>query len=192
MSSRVTSLLLATVLAAGLAGCDGGDPAPDPSPSAQESESSATASASESSSPSVAPATGPLIEMKVLDLRLYDGPEWDIQNAGSAFIAGYRADQGVIDVAASDLATTSTDLDEDAKVVLEIKADEDPAPRRLENRTVNGVECWVLAAENEERRTYAIGGIHAGYQFLVEFDLPADWPEADQRIEEILASIRWK
>jgi hypothetical protein len=192
MSSRVTSLLLATVLTAGMAGCDGGDPEPGPSPSAQESESSATASPSESSSPSVAPATGPLIEMKALDLRLYDGPEWDIQSYGSVTGGGYRTDEGTVDVAVSDLATTDTDLDADAEVVLEIKADEDPAPRRLENRTVNGVECWVIAGKNDERRTYAIGGLHAGYQFSVEFEVPADWPEADQRIEEILASIRWK
>lgn len=98
---------------------------------------------------------------------------------------------GTADITASDLATTDTDLEADAKVVVKLLARDKPRPRRVANRVIKGVECWVVVGRDAKSYSYRIGGL-AGRQFSLLFDVPATWAEADQRIEEVLGSIEWK
>jgi hypothetical protein len=110
---------------------------------------------------------------------------------GSVISGSHRIAEGSVDAFVSDLATTSTDVEGEADAAW-VGRKNDEGARRLENRVINGVECWVISTAREDYRTYEVGGVHNGYQFTIGFEVPSDWPEADQRIEEMLASIEWK
>lgn len=190
MLSRVATLTLTCVLVVTLSGCADDDPSTDPRPS--QDATSASSDASTSATPEVVPADGPLLEANALSLHLYDSPDWQTTTVGSTASAGLRNKAGSLTITLTDLETDATDLDEDAEAVLDVMSGDKLPPRRAENRVINRVECWVLAGENQDRRIYLVGGIHAGYEFTIEFNLPAGWGEADKRIEEILASIDWQ
>lgn len=195
---RLTAAVAATVALWSLSACDsGGGDAPTGSMSDSAPASGATSSDSPSASPSwtVTPASGEAVENDTMSYRLptiESKTPWSTDSLGTTFTSSTLLDEGIVDITATDLSTSDTDLEVDAGVVLKLLADYKPRPRRVANRVINGVECWVMVGKDAKSYSYRIGGLHAGRQFSLLFDVPATWTEADQRIEEILASIKWK
>lgn len=204
MQSRVTYRAAAAVTTAALAwslsACDRGenDPSPDPAASSAPASDTTSTSADSSSTPSsatVTPADGELVENNTMTYRLpvVEGKTpWSTDSLGSTTTSSTLLESGIVDITSSDLKDPDTDLELDAKVSLRLLAGNRPRPRRVANRVINGVECWVIVGKDKTSYSYRIGGLHAGYQFSLLFDVPANWTEADQRIEEVLASIEWR
>lgn len=203
MWSRVSRTVLSTasaaVLVAALAGCGDDDPKGDgPTPSGSSAPTSAgTTGATDATggtpSATVAPATGPLLEIPALSLHLTEGPRWRTSSLGTQTVSGsYLTDEGYpVMVTASDISTIQTDLEADAKAFLAASQNR-PAPRRVANRVVDGVEAWAAEGSNADKRSYWVGGLHGGRQWSVQIETPIDLPGADELREQILASITWK
>ncbi|WP_377324080.1 hypothetical protein ACFJIY_04865 [Pimelobacter simplex] len=200
MWSRVSRTVLSTasaaVLVAALAGCGDDDPKGDgPTPSGSSAPTSAGTTGATEGTPSatVAPATGPLLEIPALSLHLTEGPRWRTSSLGTQTVSGsYLTDEGYpVMVTASDISTIQTDLEADAKAFLAASQNR-PAPRRIANRVVDGVEAWAAEGSNADKRSYWVGGLHGGRQWSVQIETPIDLPGADELREQILASITWK
>lgn len=187
MSGNLLVLLL--TVAGTLSGCtdDGQKPGGTSRTTTSTSETPPTTQAT------VAPATGRLVEQNALHFRLFDSPhDWGVDSLGSAFVAGVRSEYGSFDIAASDLRSTPFTTDEGAATALTTRSKVVPRLTRAEDRSIDGVDCYVLIGANAERRRYLVGGYHGGYQFLLEFDVPADEPGTQDKIEAVLASIEWQ
>ena len=202
MKSRVLSALLASVLAVTLAGCGNDDdpsseettsPSGEQSPDPDDESSPPEESASES--PSVTPASGPLVENDAVSFHLFEHAGW-IQVGNRSLVESWVLvfDEGEFQVFLTGSQSPHLDLDADAELVKEDMAIEDPPATRIENRVLNGVECWVFTGEEDLHVGYHIGGSNGGFQYELSFEFPpaSQWPEGQQRLEEMLASVEWK
>lgn len=189
----VLAALAAGALVAALAACDdepnatGGDD-PTPSGSASTTPSETTPSATTT----VEPAAGEPLEVAALSLRLTEGPRWLPSALGTQTVsATYVSDTGYpVTITLSDVSAVQDDLEADAKAFIEVSKN-DPRPRRIDNRVVNGVEVWAAEGSNAELRGYWIGGLHGGRQWTLQIETPVDLADAEQLREQVIASITW-
>lgn len=185
---------LAAVLVSGvvLTGCDNTAPAKPASEPTSSMGAPSTTEPTGAASPSITPASGQVVTTGPMTAHVFASPDWHIVTGGSTTTAGLRVDAGSLTISFSTLKNPYTDLDESARVAEENMAIQNPRPRRVANRMVDDAESWVLDGTGNGRRMYVVGGLRSGYQWSIEFKVPADWPEAGQRIEEVLASVAWQ
>lgn len=193
MVSRVRRLLPVLVLALPLVGCSDDDPgSQDPSPATSGSEGPPTSSAAPAT-PSVTPTTGRVISNDTVSMRLPDEPDWQTAQFATTITAGVLRPEGSMSVSISDIGSTGTDeLDDLANAAQKTWADDDPAPRQKAHRVVDGIECYVLEARNDKQHRYIVGGDHDGYTFSIDFTVDEPWPNGDELIEQMLASVEIK
>lgn len=193
-NSRVLRVLPAALLALGLAACSTDEPAPGASTSTA-SASGAPGTPSDSPSeapatPSVVPATGQELSVEAVSMRLLDSPDWNVSQFGTTFVGSLRSPSGGLAVTVQDIKAGPGRTTEDKAVSFEqVSANEDPAPKRVANRVVDGVDCFVLEGRNAETRVSMVGGVVNGRFFLLEFQMPVTMPDGDQLIEQMLASV---
>lgn len=197
MPTRVARVLVAALLsslALGLVACSDDDPSGDPTsePTSTASETDSSESPSPDAAPSVEPATGEVIELNALRIRLVAREDWIVQRVGTTVVAALDGDTGTFQFGGGGIGTSGTDLDEAAEVARDIESAGDVPLERLPNRTIDGIECFVLEGADDEERRYLVGGIHNGFRFDLEFEVYLEWPDADAMIESMLASIEWK
>lgn len=190
----------ALVLVAVLTGCSS-DSDDGPSGSGRSSSTGSTASPDPNSpttpaTPEVEPATGPPIVLEdlgtpVLRLRLPDDLEWTLRGGGDSASAVYPdgtfADVETLSAGVVDGKPFGYYADPTAET-LEISG---PRLRRLDDRTVQGVEGFVLEGKDDEGLTYVFGTVHAGASAVVIFTIPGGEDQARDRIESVLASAEW-
>lgn len=201
-----SSLLAAAVLLVGLTGCsDKGDDepssSPPSSPTSSDGASSATTSASAepSASSSVAPATGQLVKLKsTATFRLPAGTGWGVYDDNPNAIAIDSDDipagaDGFVKIQATEFPQLTDDL---ARMAQAARKNQQTT-RKIsltvgENRTIAGVEGYVLEGRDAEARYYEWGGLDADNVLtVVRFTIPAGL-DAEEWIEPVLASLQWQ
>lgn len=198
MRSRIIPVVALIAIGIALAGCgDDGDAGDDAPPKATHSSDQQTTGPTSEPSASVTAASGPVVENDALRLHLFENEEW-IHVTDRSLVQGWvlDLDEGTVGLTltVASSGSSSTELEADAKLAEEGFANEDPPVTRQENRTVNGVELWVFSGEDDKDRQYYLGTDQGGYMLELKFRFPstAQWPESEERIEEILASVEWK
>ena len=195
MGSRLLHALPAVVLVLSLAACADDDPdAAGGTPTARatgttEATSEATSTAPET--PTVVPANGRVVSVEAVSMRLTDAPKWNVSQFGTTFVAGLAlGTDGKVSVTVQDiLASPSQTTEDKAASFEEVLAKDDPAPKRVANRVVDGVDCFVLDGRNDKVHHYVVGGVVNGRLFLLQFRVPVGLPDGDQLIEQMLASV---
>lgn len=193
--SRVPRLVSAAVLVLGLTACaDDGPDAGDDKPTVTATGTTAATSDATPTAPetaTVAPATGKELSVQSVSMRLTDAPDWDVTDTTTTVLASLRAPAGgFFDVTVQDVTNLPGRTTEDMAVSYEATlATEEPAPARVANRTVDGVESFVLEGRDEKRRRYVIGAVVGDRLFLLQFDVPSSVVDGDQMIEQMLASV---
>lgn len=190
----------AAALVLALVGCSSDD---DPSgePTGDESSSSAGATptdeASETSaaSPSVAPATGPRIDAEVVYYRLPEA-DWLLGRDGQS--ANFYDDAGYTwRISSSPALAISRSIERLARSRLDLADEDFVGAKRLADRTVAGVEGYVLEAgggrgTDRDGLFYEYGTVRGEHLIYIYFELPEDSPKAREWIESVLASFEWK
>lgn len=191
MKSRRTCAAVALAFALALTGCssDDGPDAADPSSSA--GSPSLTASAS-SEAPTVEAATGPQLSSDQLSAHLPADEGWEVGNGGRSGYLDLDPSEPPSDIRLGGSGRGSADLDAVAAVVLQGEKDSRPAARREDNRTVAGLEGFVVTVEDGDGYHYEFGTITDGYHASVVFDLPRNDAAAHGLIDAVLASVEWK
>lgn len=157
--------------------------APDPT----QAESAADAS------PTVTPASGPLVDVRGMTAHLPDlGRKWRRVANGISTATSVFLDEGVATIIFSDMETGGSGLAHSTKVARDQILEQAPQAKQLANRLVDGVEVYAFEWVGEGDLNYEIGGIHNGHSFSIDFDFPQKYPESHQRIEEVLASVKFR
>jgi hypothetical protein len=115
-------------------------------------------------------------------------------------VGGLPVDGGSFDIAASEIATSNTELDPLAKASLATRlrqAELSPGrfgsvPTRSPNRVINGQEGWVLEGSGKETTFYEFGTYHAGVTVFITFQYPTSHAAGEEWRESVLASVEWK
>lgn len=190
---RGTALLAAAALLIALTGCTDAEPSP---PGAA---SSASAEPSPSPSPSVVPATGPLVTLKsTATFRLPADVEWYIYDDNPNAIAIESNDipvgaDGFVQIQSTEFPQITTDLARMAQAA----HDNQETTRKIsltigENRTIAGVEGYVLEGQDDEAQYYEWGGLDAdNILTVVRFTVPAGL-DLEDWAEPVLASLQWQ
>lgn len=181
------------VLGLCLAACaDDGDDAGVDTPTATATGASAAASDATSTvpeTPTVVPATGQKLSVEAVSMRLTDSPEWVIAPTPLTVVGSLAVDGGILDVTVQDVPSAPGRTTEDKAVSYErTLATDDPPPKRVANRVVDGVDCFVLDGRNDKKRNYVVGAVVKDRLFLLRFRVPTALPGGDQMIEQMLAS----
>jgi hypothetical protein len=193
--SRALRLVPVAVLVLGLAACaDDGSEAGDGAPRATASNATgATTDATPTApdTPAVVPANGKEVSVEAVSMRLTDAPKWNVSQFGTTFVAGLPlGTQGKVSVTVQDILASPSQTTEDKAVSFEeVLAKDDPAPKRVANRVVDGVDCFVLDGRNDKVHHYVVGGVVNSRFFLLQFRVPVVLPDGDQMIEQMLASV---
>lgn len=192
MKSRRSCAAVALAIALALTGCssDDGPDAADPSSS---SGGSPSPSASDSSAaPTVEAATGLQLSSDQLTAHLPADEEWEVGNGGRSGYLDLDPSEPPSDIRLGGSGRGATDLDALAAVVLQGEKDSRPSARREDNRTVAGLEGFVVTVEDGDGYHYEFGTISDGYHASVVFDLPRNDAAAHELIDAVLASVEWK
>lgn len=200
-TSRVLRLVPAAVLVLGLAACTDDDPdagGSTPSASATGSTGStpdATSPAAETPSapetPSVVAATGKEIGVAAVSIRVTDSPEWRVNETAVNVVALLpAAPAGILTVSLVDAPNLpGRDTDDKGDSFERTLSVEPTAPKRVANRVLDGVECFVLDGRTDELHHYVVGAVVGDRVFLLQFKVPAGLADGDQVVEQMLASI---
>lgn len=195
MTSRTTCAAL-LFLALASAGCSAGDdPAPGgrDAPSAVAPSSEADAPTSPAAEPeSAVPATGPRLSSDLLTAHLPADDGWEVGNGGRSGYHDLDPSEPPSDVRLGGSGRGAEDLDALAAVVLAGERDTRPAARREADRTVAGLDGFVVTVEDEDGYHYEFGTITDGYHASVVFDLPRNDAAAHRLIDTVLASVEWR
>jgi hypothetical protein len=188
------------VLLLGLSACTSDSTADDPggattSATSAPSPAGSTGPSSPTTSPTTAPATGPELVVKDLGpplvrLRLPDGLDWRVRSGGDAASADYPGG-GRIDVSAVTItAYPENDLDYYARITGDLSRSLGAVVERLDDRTVAGVEGFVLEARGDTFG-YTFGAIYGGSLVNLSIDTPRDDARTREWVEAVLASAEW-
>lgn len=178
------------VLTALLVGCaadeDGAEP-PTTTPSASEPARSETLAAA------VEPATGPRLSIEHLGelVATYraPSPEWSSTGRVASKVTG---DGSFYLGAGAGITYPEISLDDAAQLGLESAARTFAPVERLENRTVDGIEGYVLEGGRGPVLYYEFGATYEDSFVTVSLESPVDTPEIRADLESVLASVRWQ
>ncbi len=195
MRSRVRGAVVCALAALVLTvGCSTDDPddepdgAPSSSSGADSSPATATPESPTATEDSVTPADGRRVEVGPMSYRLVDA-DWLVGRQGQT---AYLSDtDGAWYVSSASGYATDGDLDRLAEVAIDAVAVE-PAPERADDRVVAGVLCYVLESRSRTGLFYQVGGIVDGEFAYLQFEFPVDTPQADEWVEQMLASVEWR
>lgn len=185
----VAGLLVLTLTA-----CSDGDPDDLGDPRAPDADATATSAATATpmpAPPSVVPATGQEISVASVRMRLTASPEWKVSRFGTTVTGALYLDgAGIVNATVTDiLAGPGLDTEDKAVSYERSLAGTPLAPSRVADRVVDGTTCFVLEARAAEGHRYVLGGVSDGRFFSVEFVVPAQVPDGDQLIEQMLATV---
>lgn len=183
---------MALAMALALTGCSSDDEPGATEPSSPADGSSSPTDATTSASPSVEAATGPQLSDDQLTARLPADDGWEVGNDGRSGYLDFDPSEPPSDVRLGGSGGGTTDLDEVAAVVLTSEKDSRPAARREDNRTVAGLEGFVVTIEDDRGYHYEFGTITKGVHSSITFDLPRNDAAAHELIDAVLASVEWK
>lgn len=189
MRSRVFVAATAAAMLALVVGCSSDAEPSGPDASASSTEPSTEEPSATDTSTGPAPATGQRVEASVLDFRLPESARWSLTRGGLS-ARYFDNDGGIWAVAVIELGDTPG-LDRLARVAEDVQPDLVPKARRLADRTVNGVEGYVLESDGRDRLYYEFGTVYEGQGFSLIFDFPPS-PRARDWIDSVLASVEWK
>ena len=193
--SRALRLMPAVVLVLGLTACTNDDPGSGKG-TPSSSAAGTTGATSETTStapetPSVEPATGKELSVATVSMRLTDSPGWSVTETAVIVVASLHPDTGgTLNVTVQDAPNLpGRDTDDKAESFERTLSTEPAAPKRVENRVVDGVDCFVLDGRNDDLHHYVVGAVVADRLFLLQFRVPAGLADGDQMIEQMLASV---
>lgn len=196
---------IATALLLALTGCSGNDdpgagPSDDPETSSVASEPSGSEASDGSTTtedPGVEPADGPLVKGQFLTYRLPGGMKWD-RSPGFAFAFDPKTGgQWSISLAETPENIPHT-VDDIARNALDVSRDTYSDLRRLDDRTVDGQQGWVLESHGKKGGSlpvffYQFGAVPDGKSYAyLSFEFPKETAETRAAIESVLASVRWR
>ncbi|CAN5417329.1 hypothetical protein BH10ACT3_BH10ACT3_19500 [soil metagenome] len=196
MKSRV---LVACVLAMLLLGCtsttdpdesDDGGASPTPS-SSTEGPVEPTASPT----PTLVPTTGKQLTISDLDTevfsyRLPEGrwrPRYNDQGGQLDTSIGTSLITGLASFSAGDVGPRFY-----VKGRLQYWRGDERKPKQLDDRTVDGVEGYVIEGVGPDGLLYEYGAANGDSFGHIEFEFPRDTPKARAVIESVLASFEWQ
>lgn len=203
---RMTSLLAAAGLVLALAACsdDEGD-VPKGSPDSSASSGASSDATSDASAPTsaasaeVQPATGPLVSLRnTATLRLPASLEWSVYGDKTLVVTIESKDfppgaEDFISIDFTEFPQIDDSLARRAAVSRESQQEDTGIPLTIgANRTIGGVEGFVLEGKGPEGQFYEWGGLDADNVLTqVTFEIPngvdvAEW------VEPVLASLQWK
>lgn len=187
MISRMVRPAVAGLLMFSLTSCGDDSPDAEPSPVATSADSGSPTP----TTPSVVPATGKQIGAESVRMRLTASPDWKISQFGTTVAAGLFVDgAGIVNAIVGDIIAGPGLDTEDKAVSYERSLAGTPLPpTRVADRTIDGTNCFVLEARTKEGHRYIVGGVTEGRFFNVEFVVPAQVPDGDQLIEQMLATV---
>ncbi len=188
------------VLLLGLSACTSDSTVDEPggpttSATSATSSPGSTAPAGPTTGPTTAAAAGPELVVKdlgppLLRLRLPDELDWRIRSGGDAGSADYPGG-GSIDVdAVTIVAYPENDLDYYAGITGDLSRSLGSKVERLDDRTVAGVEGFVLEARGDTF-SYTFGAIYGGSLVNLSITTPQDDARTREWIEAVLASAEW-
>jgi len=210
VKSRVLawSVLLSAVLTTGCAADDtSGGPNVEGAPSATSSSGSSGSSgpsggdptepeSATPTAPEVVPASGEQLtiatfERDVFGFRLPEG-DWSIGASGRTALRD--SPDGATSISAA--AATGADgilLDILARAdKLDFAAITGAKVVRQDNRSVDGIDGYVLEAGTSDGLFYKYGSVLGDTSVTMTFEFPEDTPEARAEIEAVLASAAWQ
>jgi hypothetical protein len=205
VKSRVLawSVLLTAALTTGCAadGTSGEPPVEGASTSSSGSSGSSGADPTDPESatpsePEVVPASGErltiaTVERDVFGFRLPEG-DWSIGASGRTALRD--SPEGATSIGAA--AATGADgvsLDFLARAdKRDFAAITGTKVVRQDNRSVDGIDGYVLEASTSDGLSYKYGSVLGDTSLTVTFEFPEDTPEARAEIESVLASAAWQ
>jgi hypothetical protein len=165
---------------------------PSPSESATASESVSESASASASTPAVAPASGPPMQIEGVALNLPAG--WEISVPGDRSEAGYApGNSGGIVTIVGGPADPSESVDFNAGHALKTAKRDGLDAQRLDNRTVGGVEGWVVAGTSKRLPLqYQFGTVTGGNSVTVAIRWISPPPaDAQAIIDSILATVTY-
>lgn len=187
MRSRVRGAVVCALAALVLTvGCSTDDP--DDEPDGAPSPATATSETATATEDPVTPADGRRVEAGPMSYRLVDA-DWLVGRQGQT--AYFSDTEGAWYVSSAAGYATDGDLDRLAEVAIDAVAVE-PAPERTDDRVVAGVPCYVLESRSRTGLFYQVGGIVDGEFAYLQFEFPVDTPQANEWVEQMLASVEWR
>jgi hypothetical protein len=191
---------VAAALVLALAGCSSDDePSSEPTGDGSSSSTGSTptdgASETSSTSPSVTPATGPRIDAEVVSYRLPEA-DWLLTREGQS--ANFFDEAGYSwRISSSPAVAISHNVERQARSGLELAREDYVGAKRLADRSVAGVEGYVLEAggrrgADRDGLFYEYGTVHGDHTFSIYFEFPENSPRAQEWVESVLASFEWK
>ncbi|CAN5425795.1 hypothetical protein BH09ACT12_BH09ACT12_11770 [soil metagenome] len=195
MKARV---LVACALAVLLSGCSSTSDSDEPVGGASATPSSATndpTEPTESPTSTLVPAAGKLLTVSDLDAdafsyRLPDG-RWRL---------GYKDQGGYLDTSAGTwrINGLATAVDVEVGPRFHVKGrlqywrGDAREPKQIADRTVDGVEGYVIEGAGPDGLLYEYGAEYSQTFGYIEFEFPKDTPKARAVIESVLASFEWQ
>lgn len=193
MLSRV---VLASIVIALVVGCSSGEDTPAEPGRTDASSDSATAGASptessEPSTPEVVAAVGKKLTLQSSgDVLSFRAPtrKWDASGSsaslstldGAWYVGGF-----------SGPTFPHVSLDDSADIALDLNRGRFAKLRRVEDRTVSGIDGYVIEGGAGKELYYQFGALYGEVFATIEFELTEDTPEARATIESVLASVEW-
>lgn len=198
MRSRVVAALLFVVIAA-VSGCTSDDePEADP-PATSSGTTPPTTPTDGPTSADVAdvePAAGEQVQLKnTVKFRVPTEYDWLIDDSGDSILATAVIDGGVLDISSHDVLNDDDSLDDTADIVLDTWAEDTSATyRRTDDRTVAGVEGFVIEGKRNETLLLEFGTLYNGRLVTLDLNYPEtfDPGTAVEIFDAVLASVEWK
>lgn len=191
MRSRVCGAVLLLTLLAGCSSDDGttGDPPGSGADPGGGTSTAPTTDGTTGASDPVAPAAGRRIRAEGFGYRLPEG-RWELVSGGRT--AGHFDEQGRSwQIGWGYSLAFDTDLDTVAANALDVLSETDDGLARGEDRTVAGVEGYVIEGSGPDGLVYEFGTVRGEGVPQLWFRFPEDSAQAREWIESVLASVEW-
>ena len=192
MLSRVLVVVLSLVLSIALVGCSsGGEPSDEGGPTT--APMTTAAAPTPTPSPEVLAASGEKVTIVDLGTPLAEyrapTPRWEVTGTAASLFTL----KGPWDVRVYYGKTyPEVSLDDTAAIALRSARRDFETVERIANRTVDGIEGYVLEGSEGKTMFYEFGVQHAGAFVALAFDLPVDSSSSRGIVESVLASVEWQ
>lgn len=190
MRSRVGSAV-AVLLLGCAAGCSSEDSSgTDPGPTGEPSPTAASSGPSPTPSSSTAAAEGEDVDTPALSYQL-PGRGWRLGRGGYSASADTADSYWTLGIGVHQ-SFAGDDTDAFAETSLSVAPAMDPPAERLDDRTVDGVEGYVLESSGPDGLFYEFGAVVDDQRVYLDFEASRDAPAAREWIDHVLASVVWK